>query len=139
MSPANEERLKILQMLEDGKIGADEASTLLRALEGGTQQRSVAPPEGGTQQRSVAPPEFDSNGRYFHVQVTNLETGAEKVNVTIPIGLVKVGLRMAERFAPEFEDFDMAELEALITSGVTGKLVEVTDTGDGERVEIYVE
>jgi hypothetical protein len=46
---------------------------------------------------------------------------------------------MAERFAPEFEDFDMTELEELITSGVTGKLVEVTDADDGERVEIYVE
>lgn len=127
MTPANEERLKILQMLEDGKIGADEASALLRAVEGGGQQRSLHPVELG------------ADSRYFHVHVTNLETGAEKVNVTIPIGLVRVGLRMAERFAPEFEDFDMEELEALITSGVTGKLVEVTDTGDGERVEIYVE
>jgi hypothetical protein len=127
MTPANEERLKILEMLEDGKISADEASTLLRALEGGGAQRSVSPIELG------------ADGRYFHVHVTNLETGAEKVNVTIPIGLVKVGLRMAERFAPEFEDMDMAELEELITSGVTGKLVEVTDMGDGERVEVYVE
>jgi hypothetical protein len=127
MTPANEERLKILEMLENGKIGADEASTLLRALEGGGQQRSSRPVELG------------ADNRYFHVHVTNLETGAEKVNVTIPIGLVKVGLRMAERFAPEFEDFDMEELEALITSGVTGKLVEVTDIDDGERVEIYVE
>jgi hypothetical protein len=127
MTPANEERLKILQMLEDGKISADEASTLLRALEGGGQQRPFSPALAGT------------DGRYFHVHVTNLETGAEKINVTIPMGLVKVGLRMAERFAPEFEDIDMAELEELIASGATGKLVEVTDTGDGERVEIYVE
>jgi len=127
MTPANEERLKILQMLEDGRISADEASTLLRALEGGGQQRSSTPAELG------------ADGHYFHVHVTNLETGADKVNVTIPMGLVKVGLRMAERFAPEFEDFDLAELEEVITSGVSGKLVEVTDTGDGERVEIYVE
>jgi hypothetical protein len=127
MTPANEERLKILQMLEDGKISADEASTLLRALEGGGQPRALSPVD------------LSADGRYFHVHVTNLETGAEKVNVTIPMSLVKVGLRMAEKFAPEFEDIDMEELEELITSGVTGKLVEVTDTGDGERVEIYVE
>ena len=126
MTPSNEERLKILQMLEDGKIGADEASTLLRALEGG-QRSSVRTPVGS------------SDSRYLHVHVTNLESGAEKVNVTIPMGLVKVGLRMAERFAPEFEDIDMDELEEIIVSGVTGKLVEVTDTADGERVEIYVE
>jgi hypothetical protein len=128
MTPANEERLKILQILEDGKIDADEASTLLRALEGGGRQHSSTPIELG------------ADGRYFHVHVTNLETGAEKVSVTIPLSLVKVGLRMAERFAPEFpEDIDMAELEEMIASGVTGKLVEVIDTEDGERVEIYVE
>ena len=127
MTPANEERLKILEMLENGKIGAEEASALLRALEGGGQQRAS---------RSV---ELGADSRYLHVHVTNLETGAEKVNVTIPIGLVKVGLRMAERFAPDFEDLDMAELEQVIASGMTGKLVEVTDTDDGERVEVYVE
>ena len=126
MTPSSEERLKILQMLEEGKIGADEASTLLRALEGG-QRSSVRTSVGG------------ADSRYLHVHVTNLESGAEKVNVTIPMGLVKVGLRMAERFAPEFEDIDMDELEEIIVSGVTGKLVEVTDTEDGERVEIYVE
>jgi hypothetical protein len=61
------------------------------------------------------------------------------VNVTIPIGLVSVGLRMAERFAPEFDGFDMQELEGLLASGAVGKMVEVVDEEDGERVEIYVE
>jgi hypothetical protein len=126
MTPSNEERLKILQMLEDGKITSDEASSLLRALE-------------GRGQHAISTTDLDSDGRYFHVRVTSLETGAERVNVTIPMGLVKVGLRMAERFAPEFEDIDMDELEQIITSGVTGKLVEVTDNADGERVEVYVE
>jgi hypothetical protein len=46
---------------------------------------------------------------------------------------------MAERFAPDFEGFDMQELQELLASGVDGKLVEVMDEQDNERVEIYVE
>jgi hypothetical protein len=55
------------------------------------------------------------------------------------MGLVSAGLRMAQRFAPEFNDFDMAELEELLASGADGKIVEVMDEEDNERVEIYVE
>jgi hypothetical protein len=126
MTSASEERLKILKMLEEGKITPDEATALLRALDGG---RRATP--------GTAAPSSDS--RFLRVQVTDLDSGKTKVNVTIPIGLVNVGLRMAERFAPEFEGFDMGELEELITSGAIGRMVEVVDEQDRERVEVYVE
>jgi hypothetical protein len=120
-----DERLKILQMVEDGKISAEDATTLLRALEGGNRRPSPIP--------------ADTENRFLRVQVTNLNTGVAKVNVTIPLRLVSVGLRMAERFAPEFEEFNIAELEEMIVSGAMGKLVEVVDSEDNERVEVYVE
>ena len=41
------------------------------------------------------------------VHIYNWDAWAEK---TIPMGLVGAGLRMAERFAPEFEGFDLQEL-----------------------------
>jgi hypothetical protein len=126
MTSASEERLKILKMLEEGKITPDEASTLLRALDGGRRATSGGPVSSG-------------DSRFLRVQVTDLDSGKAKVNVTIPIGLVNVGLRMAERFAPEFEGFDMEELEELITSGAIGRMVEVVDEEDRERVEVYVE
>ncbi len=126
MAKATEERLKILQMLEEGKISAEEATTLLRALGGGRRAASRAPGVGG-------------ENRYLRIHVTDLTSGKSKVNVTLPMGLVGAGLRMAERFAPEFEGFDMQELEELLASGVGGKLVEVLDEEDNERVEIYVE
>ncbi len=126
MTTASEERLKILQMLEEGKITAQEATTLLRALGGRRSAGPGAPGPGGTH-------------RYLRIQVTDMTSGSAKVNVTIPTGLVSVGLRMAERFAPEFEGFDMQELEELLASGAAGKIVEVMDEEDNERVEIYVE
>jgi hypothetical protein len=124
---ATEERLKILSMLEEGKITADEAATLLRALEGGGRRGPTVPtpPEGGK--------------RFLRIQVTDLTSGSAKVNVTLPMGLVGAGLRMAERFAPEFAGFDMQELESLLASGAEGKIMDVMDPEDNERVEIYVE
>jgi hypothetical protein len=126
VATASEERLKILQMLENGKVSAEEASTLLRALEGGRRQSPAGTTQTGRKQ-------------FLRVQVTDLASGSAKVNVTVPMGLVGAGLRMAQRFAPEFEGFNMQELAELLASGADGKLVEVVDQEDNERVEIYVE
>ena len=126
MGATNDERLKILQMLEEGKITAEEAATLLRVLGGGRRARPGVPDVGG-------------DNRFLRIQVTDTTSGAGKVNVTIPIGLVRAGLRIAERFAPEFEGLDLEELADLITEGAVGKIVEVVDAEENERVEIYVE
>ena len=126
MVATSEERLKILQMLEEGKINAEEAATLLRAMGQGKRSAGNTPALGG-------------ETRYLRVRVTNKSTGKPKVNVTLPMGLVGVGLRMAERFAPEFQDFDLQELEEALASGAIGKMVEVTDEEENELVEVYVE
>ena len=121
-----DERIKILQMLEEDKITAEEAATLLRAMDGGRRAAPGAPAPG-------------EKGRHLRIRVTNADSGAAKVNVTVPMGLVNAGLRMAERFAPGLEGFDMQELRELIASSAGGKIVEVMDAEDNERVEIYVE
>ncbi len=126
MTATSDERSRVLQMLEEGKINAEEAATLLRAMGQGKRAGSGAPSFGG-------------EGRYLRIQVTDTASGKSKVNVTLPMGLVSVGLRMAERFAPEFEGFDMQELEEAIASGAIGKMVEVVDKEGNELVEIYIE
>ena len=123
---AAEERLRVLQMLEDGKITPEEASSLLRAL--GTTDKP-----GG---RGEAPV---TENRFLRIRVTDLGSGTGRVNVTIPLGLVSVGLRIAERFAPEAQGMDIQELEEAIVSGAQGRILEVTDAEDNERVEIFVE
>jgi len=124
---ATEERLKVLQMLEEGKITPEEASSLLRALGRGQE---------GTPLRGGA---ATTENRFLRIRVTDLDSGTGKVNVTIPLGLIGVGLRIAERFAPDAQAIDMKELEEMILSGAQGKIVEVMDAEDNERVEIYVE
>lgn len=125
-----EERLRILKMVEQGQISAEDGSRLLDALNASERRRSQAGPPGAG---------VGGSGRWLRVRVTDARTGRNKVNVTIPMGLVDVGLKMGARFAPEMEGFDLAQLAELVKSGATGKLVEVQDSDDGELVEIFIE
>ncbi|MDX1664569.1 MAG: hypothetical protein R3272_12305 [Candidatus Promineifilaceae bacterium] len=122
-----EERLQILRMIEEGKITAGEGAELLRALE---------KKEGGP---GSEPLRGASQPRWFRVRVTDMATGRSKVNVNIPMGLVNVGVKMGARFAPDMEGVDYEELMQAIRSGKQGKVIDITDSEDGERVEIFVE
>ncbi|GIV82522.1 MAG: hypothetical protein KatS3mg051_1876 [Anaerolineae bacterium] len=128
-----EERLKILQLLQEGKITADQAARLLEALETGSAQVKGAP-------RPPTPPTPPgSSGRWLRVRVTDTDTGKTRVNVRLPLNLVASGIRMGMRFAPEIEGLDVNELMAFIQSGESGHLVDVYDDEDGEHVEVYIE
>lgn len=123
----SEERMQILKMVEEGKISAEEGAKLLAALtEGARAEKKTARAEAG-------------GARWFRVRVTDLMSGKDKVNVNIPMGLVNVGLKMGARFAPEIEGMDFDEIVTAIKSGAQGKIVDVTNEEDGERVEIFVE
>jgi hypothetical protein len=73
----------------------------------------------------------------FRVRVTDLETGRQKVDVRMPWSLVNVGLNMGARFARE--EIKVAEFAEAIQAGAEGKIMDVVDEEDGERVEIFVE
>ncbi len=122
---ASEERLQILKMIETGQITAEEGAKLLAALEEATEKED-------TKQKETAP-------RWFRVRVTDMRTGKSKVNVNIPMGLVGVGMRMGAKFAPEMAGIDIDELMRNVREGFQGKIIDVEDDEDGERVEIYVE
>ncbi len=123
-----EERMQILKMIEEGKISAEEGAKLLAALSAGSKA------DAGRQDVQGA-----SARRQFRVRVTDLATGRNKVNINIPMSLVNVGLKMGARFAPDIEGVDLEEVIAAIKSGSQGKIVDVVDEEDSERVEIYVE
>lgn len=122
-----EERLQILKMIEEGKISAADGADLLRALDRDNRSPAVEPLKGS------------SSPRWFRVRVTDTASGRHKVNVNIPMGLVNVGIKMGARFAPEVEGVNYDDLMEAIRSGQQGKILDITDEEDGERVEIFVE
>lgn len=123
-----EERLQILKMIEEGKISAAEGAELLRALD-----------TKGDKLQAQEPLKGASAPRWFRVRVTDTNTGRNKVNINIPMGLVNVGMKMGARFAPEIEGHRLEELLEAVKYGQLGKVIDVTDEEDGERVEIFVE
>lgn len=150
-----DERMKILRMVEEGKLNASEGISLLNAL--GQERRvpaaaepaAVIPPFQPGVKAEPAPaaaeaqpaairPSSNGGPRWFKVRVTNLETGRNKASITLPIGLVDWGLRIGARYAPE-ADIDMQEVGQMLRMGVEGKLIDVVDEEDGEHVEIFVE
>ena len=124
-----EERLKILKMIEDGKISADEGAKLLAALSQGRGK-------GGMVSRGPGAP---GSARWLRIRVTDVHTGRSKASVQIPLALVDAGMKIGAHFAPEVEGVDMTNVMAALRAGMTGKIIDVTDEEDGEHVEIYVE
>ena len=128
-----EERMKILKMVEDGKVSAEDGAKLLAALDDSRKQSRPMPP--------MPPPAGGStaNSRWLRIRVTDANSGKSKVNVNIPMGLVNVGLKMGAKFAPEVDGLDVQQITEAINSGMTGKIIDVVDDEDGEHVEIFVE
>lgn len=121
----SEERLKILKMIDEGKITAEEGARLLSAL-----SESRKPPRKATF-RSTG-----SGARWLRVRVTDTVTGKAKATVNLPLGLVDAGLNIASQYAPGIA-FD--ELVEAINEGAEGKIIDVIDEEDGEHVEIFIE
>ncbi len=119
-----EERMQILNMIQSGQITAEEGTKLLSALKASTKESAAA--EG-------------AKPRWFRVRVTDLKTGKTKVNINIPMALVNVGMKMGARFVPETADVDFEEITVALRSGQQGKILDIEDEEDQERVEIFVE
>jgi hypothetical protein len=122
--PTAEERMRILKMISEKRITADEGARLLEAL-----RTSEAGPERGEAR----------GARWLRVKVTDRHNDRIKLNVTIPVGLVDVGLKMGARFTPDIDGMDVQAIQTAIRNGVQGRILSLDDEDDQERVEIFVE
>lgn len=120
-----EERMRILRMIQEGKITAEEGAKLLAALR-----------ESRKDQRVVATIGRSGKGM-LRVRVTDMLTGKAKVNVNLPLGLVDAGMSIASQYAP---DVNFSLIADAIRSGqMEGKIVDVIDEEDGEHVEVFID
>ncbi len=123
------EKLQILNMVKEGKITSEEGVKLLEALESPTDISNNMVYSS-------------SKAKWLKIRVFDPED-ATKVNVTIPISLINVGVKLAGKFSPEFKEAgltenDMEEVFAAIKNGESGKIIDV-DSEDGTKVEIVIE
>jgi len=121
----SEERMRILRMIQEGKITADEGSKLLTALR-----------ESRKDSRTVVAPLRVGKGM-LRVRVTDMLTGKPKVSVNLPLGLVDAGMSIASQYAP---DVNFSQIADAIRSGqMEGKIVDVIDEEDGEHIEVFID
>ena len=95
------DRRSILQMLADGKITADEAERLIAAME-----RNGSSPSAMTSGRSGSP-------KYLRVLVDTDEPGQggpTKVNIRVPMALLRAGVRLTSVIPPVARDQINAEM-----------------------------
>jgi hypothetical protein len=116
------ERERVLKLLEEKRITAEEAARLLDAMK-----------------------RADSGGqanRFIKVRVFESGVDKAKVNVTMPIALVRWGMRMIPDSAKakiEEHEIDLKVVSEALERGLTGKIVDVTDEKKGEHVEVWLE
>ena len=84
-----EERMRILRMIQEGKINAEEGAKLLAALRESRKEVRLAPPPGRGTGKGM-----------LRVRVTDMVTGKAKVSVNLPLGLVDAGMNIASQYAP---------------------------------------
>lgn len=140
----SEEGRQVLELLAQGKIDADQAYRLLRALGdippaagGGSMPPPPEPPPPPPAGRfdPVAPP---GRGRTLRIRVT--ERGKQKVNVAIPLAIARIGklhLASSGLVRGHLSKFGIDLDQLLKEVESAGQIVDVND--DEGRVEIFVE
>lgn len=126
MTDFKDEKLQILKMIEDGKITSEEGIKLLEALDDTPNTVPVETIKAKWIKIKVFEPEEKTN-----------------VDVTIPISLIDIAMKIANKISPEFNKYGISENEIseifnAIKNGASGKIVDVKSES-GEIVEIMVE
>lgn len=138
----NEERIKILEMLASGTINAQEANELLTTLDkskvevNGKEVTEVKALKQGSQ-------------KFLYIKV--LSADGDKVNLKLPISLVKVALKsgngdnllgkikvngMDNTFMKDAIDYEL--IMEYINNDLVGNIVDI-ESADGDLVNIYIE
>jgi hypothetical protein len=136
----NEERKRILNMLAENKITAQEAESLLDAM-------SPPPATGATDGGGAR----TADPRYLRVLV---EGGEDKVNVRVPFQLIRAGLRLAALIPAAAHgpvnkalqehgiDIDVSKLKPEDFEDLVEHLRDLTvdvEGSDGEKVRVFCE
>ncbi len=130
----NEERLRILKMVQEGKIDSTEAARLLQALDSNPDSSSGSQTGNANQTASRT-----QKPRFLHIKVTKTSDNKPMVDVRLPITIVNAGIRMGAKFTPNLYGIDKDALLEMMNSPETQQIIDVTDDEDGERVQIFLE
>ncbi|SHI25332.1 SHOCT-like domain-containing protein [Desulfosporosinus lacus] len=140
------EKMKILEMIQEGKLTAAEGMDLLKAIEEGNSHKEAS---------HIKKDILSGGERFLRVRVVGEKT--LKVNVNVPLSLIHSASKLvvyAMSFIPadkraelemkglDLHDIDVEGLASIIEESLDGKIVdvEVADPVEGRiKVEVYVD
>jgi hypothetical protein len=147
----NDEIKRVLKMVEEGKIKADEGAKLIEAIESSTVSSGwidLNSEEASSDDPDSAPPITGKKPSWLYIMVdgrSELGRAQKNVRVRIPIKLARWGLKFVPRSAQaemkkEFgEDFDFKHLGDIIDELPVGvDLINVYDDEKEETVRIFL-
>jgi hypothetical protein len=125
MAASKEERDRILRLIESGQINALQASQLLDALES---------------ERVAVHREYKRDP-IIHVRATRAHAGLPRMTVSanLPLSLIRISLRLGVHLIPQLNAHAIDDLLWAVDNGATGRVLDLQDLEEGERVEIFVE
>ena len=125
-----DERLRILKMVEDGTITAEQAAELMKAM--GVEEESQVP----------AKSKAGYDKKMFRIIVDSVD--GDKVNVQFPVGAIKKILKVTGKFPIADKDLQGVDLEQMMEAisecldeEIEGDFVNV-NAADGTTVRVYV-
>jgi hypothetical protein len=140
---------RVLQLVAEGKLTADEAAPILEALDAkgeskgdskgrGTPSGPPSPPPAPFLAFGAAadlgPSDTEPGGKPRYARVEVRERGRRVVDLRVPISLGRFALSRV----PGLSTQQVAEVEEAVTSGAHGPILDVQDA-DGDGVRIVLE
>jgi hypothetical protein len=110
------ERLEVLRMVEAKTITPDEGARLLESLDRSDRRQARAAT-------------VRDGPRNVRIQVSESGKRNADIDIVLPLGLVEMGLVMAQRFAPGRLP-DAKAIRESIESGYVGKILDIHDGED---------
>ena len=123
-----EEKIRIMQMVQNGTITPEEALQLLEGIE-----RKLNDVPGQSSGSVGGPP------KWARILITDMDSGKVRVNIRMPLGLINAGRKMGARIAPGMDGMNIDDLFQGANLSEPGRVIEVYDDTDREHIEIFVE
>jgi hypothetical protein len=136
MAVTSEERLKILNLIQQGKITPQEGMHLLETLD---KSRSPQPSFSTPAVPTGLIPFSPGKPRWLRVRITDTASGKTRVNVRLPVTVLNAGVKIGARFSPELGQEQMGEILDAIQAGEFGQVLDVYNDEDSEHIEVLLE
>jgi len=145
----SEDRKRILGMLAEGKITADEAEMLLESLGTTTESTPAAVTTSTSSDWPTGPAPAGTIPKFMYVKVYG---GKDTVDVKVPLGLLRAGLKLTSLIPPQamdqisdsmdaqgmsidFNNLKPEDIEALIEN--LGEMEVNVVSGEGDHIRVF--